>query len=95
MAAALLERILEPRSGLGTGWRSRMSCDVPLMFHALPENVRIRAVAGHLGPALRARIRCTAVESPILGTRFASSAPATPPRGRRVTSPRPDALRHR
>ncbi len=47
----LVERIMEPRSGLGTGWRSRLSCDVPLVFHALPEDVRIRAVAGHLGPA--------------------------------------------
>ncbi len=46
-----LERILEPRSGLGTGWRSRLSCDVPLVFHALPERLRIRAVARHLGPA--------------------------------------------
>lgn len=47
----LLERIMEPRSGLGTGWRSRMSCDMPLVFHALPENTRIRVVARHLGPA--------------------------------------------
>jgi thioredoxin reductase len=48
---ALLERIREPRSGLGTGWRSRLSCDVPLVFHALPESLRLRAVARHLGPA--------------------------------------------
>jgi hypothetical protein len=47
----LLERLTEPRSGLGIGWRSRMSCDVPLAFHALPEKLRIRAVARHLGPA--------------------------------------------
>jgi thioredoxin reductase len=46
-----VERILEPRSGLGTGWRSRMSCDVPLVFHALPESLRIRVVERHLGPA--------------------------------------------
>ncbi len=47
----LMERIKEPRSGLGTGWRSRLSCDVPLVFHALPESLRLRAVARHLGPA--------------------------------------------
>ncbi|MGD0493564.1 MAG: NAD(P)-binding domain-containing protein [Steroidobacteraceae bacterium] len=47
----LVERILEPRSGLGTGWRSRLSCDMPLVFHALPENLRIRVVERHLGPA--------------------------------------------
>jgi thioredoxin reductase len=47
----LVERIKQPRSGLGTGWRSRLSCDVPLVFHALPEALRLRAVARHLGPA--------------------------------------------
>ena len=47
----LLERIKEPRSGLGTGWKSRLSCDTPLVFHALPESLRLRAVARHLGPA--------------------------------------------
>jgi cation diffusion facilitator CzcD-associated flavoprotein CzcO len=47
----LIERVTQPRSGLGTGWRSRLSCDVPLVFHALPERLRLRAVARHLGPA--------------------------------------------
>jgi len=47
----LMERIMEPRSGLGTGWRSRLSCDMPLVFHLLPEDLRIRVVQRHLGPA--------------------------------------------
>jgi cation diffusion facilitator CzcD-associated flavoprotein CzcO len=47
----LLQRIKAPRSGLGTGWRSRMCTDIPLVFHAMPESLRLRAVAGHLGPA--------------------------------------------
>jgi cation diffusion facilitator CzcD-associated flavoprotein CzcO len=47
----LVERVTEPRSGLGTGWRSRLSCDLPLVFHALPEDLRHRVVASHLGPA--------------------------------------------
>lgn len=47
----LWDRITNPRSGLGTGWRSRLSCDVPLVFHALPQSLRLRAVARHLGPA--------------------------------------------
>ena len=47
----LIERVREPRSGLGTGWRSRLSCDLPWVFHALPESLRLRAVARHLGPA--------------------------------------------
>ena len=47
----LLLRLKAPRSGLGTGWRSRMCTDIPLVFHALPQSVRIRAVQRHLGPA--------------------------------------------
>jgi thioredoxin reductase len=47
----LLQRLKSPRSGLGVGWRSRMCTDIPLVFHALPESVRIKVVARHLGPA--------------------------------------------
>jgi thioredoxin reductase len=47
----LLERIKAPRSGLGTGWRSRMCTDMPLVFHALPESLRVKIVKRHLGPA--------------------------------------------
>ncbi|HUE11547.1 MAG TPA: NAD(P)-binding domain-containing protein [Steroidobacteraceae bacterium] len=47
----LVERIKAPRSGLGTGWRSRLCCDTPMVFHALPQSLRLRAVARHLGPA--------------------------------------------
>lgn len=45
------QRLLQPRSGLGLGWKSRLCTDVPLVFHALPERLRIRAVQRHLGPA--------------------------------------------
>jgi cation diffusion facilitator CzcD-associated flavoprotein CzcO len=48
---SFLQRLKAPRSGLGTGWRSRLCSDIPLVFHAMPESVRIRAVARHLGPA--------------------------------------------
>ncbi len=47
----LMRRIKAPRSGLGLGWRSRMATDLPLVFHAMPESLRIRVVAKHLGPA--------------------------------------------
>ena len=47
----LMQRLLAPRSGLGTGWRSRMCTDIPLVFHALPESLRVRAVERHLGPS--------------------------------------------
>ncbi len=48
---ALREKILNPRSGLGLGWRSRLCTDAPLVFHALPLKLRMRAVQRHLGPA--------------------------------------------
>jgi hypothetical protein len=47
----LLERIRAPRSGLGLGWRSRLCTDAPLLFHTLPQKLRLRAVRRHLGPA--------------------------------------------
>jgi cation diffusion facilitator CzcD-associated flavoprotein CzcO len=48
---SLWESIKAPRSGLGTGWRSRLCTDIPMVFYALPESLRHRAVARHLGPA--------------------------------------------
>jgi cation diffusion facilitator CzcD-associated flavoprotein CzcO len=45
------DRLKAPRSGLGLGWRSRITSDAPLLFHALPQSLRLRAVARHLGPA--------------------------------------------
>ena len=47
----LKERVMNPRSGLGLGWRSRMCTDAPLLFHSMPRNLRHRVVQRHLGPA--------------------------------------------
>ena len=47
----LLQRIRNPRSGLGVGWRSRLCTDAPLLFHAMPQDFRFRVVQKHLGPA--------------------------------------------
>lgn len=47
----LWRRLRAPRSGLGTGWRSRLCTDIPLVFHAMPKSLRLRAVDRHLGPA--------------------------------------------
>jgi cation diffusion facilitator CzcD-associated flavoprotein CzcO len=47
----LLQRIFNPRSGLGLGWRSRLCTDLPQLFHAMPRKLRVRAVQRHLGPA--------------------------------------------
>lgn len=48
---SLVRRLQHPQSGLGPGWRSRLYTDAPLLFHALPERLRLRIVGSHLGPA--------------------------------------------
>ncbi len=47
----LFDRITNPRSGLGLGWRSRLCTDAPLLFYQLPYKLRARVVRRHLGPA--------------------------------------------
>jgi len=47
----LWDRITNPRSVIGLGWRSKLAVDLPLLFHAMPEKLRYRAVTRHLGPA--------------------------------------------
>jgi cation diffusion facilitator CzcD-associated flavoprotein CzcO len=47
----LSERLRNPRSGLGLGWRSRLCEDAPLVFRMMPEDFRLRVVSRHLGPA--------------------------------------------
>ena len=47
----LSQRILKPRSGLGQGWRARLCTDLPLVFHALPEQLRTYTVYRVNGPA--------------------------------------------
>ena len=48
---SLRERIRMPRTTVGLGWRSKLAVDLPLVFHTLPERLRHRTVARHLGPA--------------------------------------------
>ena len=48
---SLLTRLKSPWSGLGPGWRSRMACDLPLLFHLMPRDFRILVAKKHLGPA--------------------------------------------
>jgi cation diffusion facilitator CzcD-associated flavoprotein CzcO len=47
----LVDRIKNPRSVIGLGWRSKLAVELPLVFHALPEKLRHRVVQRHLGPA--------------------------------------------
>lgn len=50
-ALSLMQRIKNPRSGLGLGWRSRIYSDAPLLFYRMPQDFRFRVVRRHLGPA--------------------------------------------
>ena len=44
-------RLRHPMSGLGPGWGSRLSCDVPGLFRYAPEKIRGEVVRRHLGPS--------------------------------------------
>lgn len=48
---SLRERLRAPRSGLGIGWGSKLCTDLPLVFHAMPEEFRLRVTRTHLGAA--------------------------------------------
>ncbi len=47
----LTSGITRPRSGLGLGWRSRIACDMPIVFHYMPSRFRMAITRGHLGPS--------------------------------------------
>ncbi len=47
----LWQRMRNPSSGLGPGWKSRFYTDAPWMFRFFPEERRLRIVRQHLGPA--------------------------------------------
>jgi thioredoxin reductase len=73
----LTERLRQPRSGLGLGWRSRLCEDAPLVFRMMPQDFRLRVVSRHLGPAPGWFVR-EQVEHHVpmlLGTRLVSGEP--------------------
>ena len=58
---SLWQRMRNPSSGLGPGWKSRIYTDAPGLFRHLPVNVRLRIVKNHLGPSpgwpMKARVQ--------------------------------------
>jgi thioredoxin reductase len=50
-AGSLLKTIQKPPTGIGPGWRSFFCVNMPLMFHRMPQSLRLRATRTHLGPA--------------------------------------------
>jgi cation diffusion facilitator CzcD-associated flavoprotein CzcO len=47
----ILDKIKEPETGLGTGWRSWACVMAPMLFYQLPRGFRHMVVRKHLGPA--------------------------------------------
>lgn len=48
---SLWSRLRHPDSGIGPGLRSRFYTDAPLLFHRLPQKLRLKIVKTHLKPA--------------------------------------------
>lgn len=48
---SLIDRLRAPMTGIGPGWRSTFYTRVPMLFHALPPDLRLRIVSSWLGPA--------------------------------------------
>ncbi len=69
---SLIERIKEPESGLGTGWRSWACCAMPSLFHAMPEKFRVFVVRKHLpaAPGWTLQPQVDGVIPTILGARL-------------------------
>lgn len=47
----LMQRIRNPMTGLGPGWRSLLCTSAPLLFHKMPQRLRLEIARRHLGPA--------------------------------------------
>jgi len=45
------QQVRHPSSGLGPGLRTRFFADAPMLFHHLPEHIRLEAVRRSLGPS--------------------------------------------
>lgn len=48
---SLWQQIQRPQSGIGPGWKLRFFANAPMIFHYLPESLRLEAVRRVLGPS--------------------------------------------
>ena len=55
------ERVRQPRTGIGPGWRTLFYTKAPQVFHHLPEWLRLEAVKRTLGPAPAWFVKCEVV----------------------------------
>lgn len=69
-ARTFREKLRNPSSGLGPGWKSRIYTDAPFLFRLLPVELRQKIVREHLGPAAGWPMRERVGKVPMfLGTR--------------------------
>ena len=47
----ILQQLHTPDTGIGPGWRSFFCTNLPLLFHKLPQKLRLDITRRHLGPA--------------------------------------------
>lgn len=52
-----VDALLAPLTPLGPGWKKWLCCALPLVFHALPERLRLHIVRRYLGPAPAGAVR--------------------------------------
>ncbi|MBS0644289.1 MAG: NAD(P)/FAD-dependent oxidoreductase [Proteobacteria bacterium] len=73
---SVLERIKEPESGLGTGWRSMACVVAPTVFYRMPRDFRHLVVRKHLGaaPGWTSRDEIEKNVPVLLGARLSRSA---------------------
>jgi lysine/ornithine N-monooxygenase len=48
---SILQQLRMPDTGIGPGWRSFFCVNAPLLFHKLPQRLRLDITRRHLGPA--------------------------------------------
>jgi len=48
---SMFQQLQAPATGIGPGWRSFFCTQMPLVFHKLPQSMRLEITRRHLGPA--------------------------------------------
>lgn len=54
-----IDALLSPLTPLGPGWKKWLCCELPQLFHSLPERLRLRIVQRYLGPSPARFVRDT------------------------------------
>lgn len=69
------DRIKAPESGLGEGWRSWACCTMPMVFHAMPEALRVTVVHKHLpaSPGWTLKPQVDGIVPTVLGAQVAGA----------------------